>query len=169
MKTYADERYGAYVRTVPPTNWARGKPESERLDSWQAAWARPNSRLNDSEYQRPISFLTWLYQHDRDAWFDRVFPRSSAEPTEKFKNERRGIWACYGPDHGYIMVHPSEVRRVYVLLRILCGPMTDRSPRGGVEWRDVTLTDGSMQLRANTVAGREILRVVWNAIEGGAP
>ncbi len=164
MQVYTDPFYGEYIRRIPPVNWAEGKPEHERVASWQQTVDRSTSRMNESEFGRPISFLDWLYRNYPQVWLDRAYPSTGESPTDAFLRRRVEIWQCYGPEHGYIAIHPSEKKDVYLLLRVLCGPIIERSEHGGVRWHDVTLSDYGMQLRANTKTGRAILETVWRRL-----
>ena len=165
MNAYQHNRYREYVRETPPVNWMTGCDDHQRVEEWQKAIDRPRSNMNDRQYTRPITFSDWLRSISPDEWFGYVYDCTDIPPDKKFIDKRKGIWRCFGPKYGYILVHPSEIKRVYHTCRILCGEILERSSWGGIRWNDLTLSDQGIQLRANTSNGRAILETIWNILE----
>lgn len=165
MNTYHHPRYPEYVRAIPPTNWAKGAPEQERITSWQKAFDRSFHSMNRNEYSRPVDFGAYLQAYHPDEWIEYAYGPTDKPLTDDFRQKRLGIWKCYGPEHGHVSIHPSEIKIILPWLRLVAGEILERSKNGGINWADVLLCDGGLNLRAHTKAGQEILKQAMAILE----
>ena len=103
--------------------------------------------------------------HTPDDWINCIYPDGPV--TDKNRQERQGIWRCYGPEHGHIALFGSERKKIYLTLRILLGKMAGSDETGGQMWSDVVMSSHGAQVRATSLRGREILGKIYDIVEGG--